>query len=166
MVEEPEPIRYGRFTKLWVGYPRAVMLMCFLLICGFSYLSFLKKFKEPVNTGWTNRAHHITQRLDAWFNIDKDWYEVSASCLDVCEHADDGDCDDGGPGSEFSQCPLGTDCTDCGARAGPRPEAIFERIRRELGGRRLSRVERIFSSAGSPAALRGLAGFERSPGRE
>ena len=30
--------------------------------------------------------------------------------------ADDGACDDGGPGAEYAECELGTDCTDCGAR--------------------------------------------------
>jgi len=125
-----------------------------------------------VNTGWTNRAHHITQRLDAWFNLEKDWYvhtprggshshreRVPAphsvcvhslrtlsmppsdtplllchtmcvccccrfeapfiSCLDVCADSADGDCDDGGPGSEYDGCVLGTDCTDCGTREEP-----------------------------------------------
>jgi hypothetical protein len=38
------------------------------------------------------------------------------SCSDTCSDADDGYCDDGGPGSQFSICPLGTDCTDCGPR--------------------------------------------------
>ena len=33
-----------------------------------------------------------------------------------CGVAEDGDCDDGGPGSEYSFCALGTDITDCGPR--------------------------------------------------
>eukprot|EP00966_Prymnesium_polylepis_P209372 4850241-Prymnesium_polylepis.1 len=34
-------------------------------------------------------------------------------CEDGCGTAsDDGDCDDGGPGSEYSHCIAGTDCTD------------------------------------------------------
>lgn len=37
-------------------------------------------------------------------------------CTDTCTYAGDGACDDGGPGSEFSICELGTDCTDCGPR--------------------------------------------------
>ena len=44
-------------------------------------------------------------------------------CEDTCGPAgqpggfvDDGECDDGGPGADFSECPLGTDCTDCGPR--------------------------------------------------
>jgi hypothetical protein len=37
-------------------------------------------------------------------------------CTDTCQWANDGVCDDGGPGSEYSVCGLGTDCGDCGAR--------------------------------------------------
>jgi hypothetical protein len=37
-------------------------------------------------------------------------------CTDTCTYDDDGDCDDGGPGSDFSLCDYGTDCTDCGPR--------------------------------------------------
>ena len=38
-------------------------------------------------------------------------------CYEDCSYSGDGDCDDGGPGAEFSSCELGTDCIDCGARA-------------------------------------------------
>jgi hypothetical protein len=34
-------------------------------------------------------------------------------CDNTCSHASDGDCDDGGPGSEYNLCTAGTDCTDC-----------------------------------------------------
>ena len=37
-------------------------------------------------------------------------------CEDRCVFANDGECDDGGPGSKFGYCDLGTDCTDCGKR--------------------------------------------------
>ena len=37
-------------------------------------------------------------------------------CTDTCTEASDGNCDDGGLGYEYSSCPLGTDCADCGAR--------------------------------------------------
>ena len=44
-------------------------------------------------------------------------------CEDTCgpagapdAWAGDGACDDGGPGAEFAECDLGTDCTDCGPR--------------------------------------------------
>lgn len=37
-------------------------------------------------------------------------------CIDTCVYKNDGECDDGGPGSLFSRCEYGTDCADCGAR--------------------------------------------------
>jgi hypothetical protein len=39
-------------------------------------------------------------------------------CSNTCTLAFDNDCDDGGPGAEFSgSCSLGTDCWDCGTRS-------------------------------------------------
>lgn len=40
-------------------------------------------------------------------------------CSNTCRFSEDGDCDDGGPGSDFSVCELGTDCSDCGPRGVP-----------------------------------------------
>ena len=40
----------------------------------------------------------------------------TAGCSNTCNHAEDGDCDDGGPGAEFDGCDEGTDCLDCGIR--------------------------------------------------
>jgi len=37
-------------------------------------------------------------------------------CTDTCSYAGDGDCDDGGPNSDYDFCAYGTDCTDCGPR--------------------------------------------------
>ncbi len=42
-------------------------------------------------------------------------------CKNTCEHAFDGECDDGGPGSLYSVCEYGTDCGDCGTRGGTVP---------------------------------------------
>ena len=39
------------------------------------------------------------------------------ACDNTCSHASDGDCDDGGPGAEYSLCAHGTDCADCGTRS-------------------------------------------------
>eukprot|EP00966_Prymnesium_polylepis_P005650 128919-Prymnesium_polylepis.1 len=36
---------------------------------------------------------------------------------DTCQYLSDGGCDDGGLGSEYSDCGYGDDCTDCGPRA-------------------------------------------------
>ena len=45
---------------------------------------------------------------------------VAACCAETCTYASDGDCDDGGPGSEYQgYCTLGSDCTDCGSRCPP-----------------------------------------------
>jgi hypothetical protein len=45
---------------------------------------------------------------------------VYANCVNTCpghpELLSDGNCDDGGPGSEFNVCSPGTDCADCGPR--------------------------------------------------
>ena len=43
-------------------------------------------------------------------------------CDDSCTmHKADGECDDGGESSEYTECTLGTDCTDCGVRLLPPP---------------------------------------------
>jgi hypothetical protein len=43
-----------------------------------------------------------------------------SSCLNTCPYdpfvLSDGECDDGGPGAEYSVCTYGTDCADCGPR--------------------------------------------------
>jgi len=41
---------------------------------------------------------------------------VPPLCMDTCQYAFDGECDDGGPGSMFAECAYGTDCADCGPR--------------------------------------------------
>lgn len=41
---------------------------------------------------------------------------LQAGCSNTCHFAFDGLCDDGGPGSDYSCCALGTDCADCGDR--------------------------------------------------
>lgn len=40
-----------------------------------------------------------------------------STCNDQCMYKGDDDCDDGGPGSEYSICQSGSDCSDCGPRA-------------------------------------------------
>lgn len=37
-------------------------------------------------------------------------------CSNDCKYADDGECDDGGPDSEYDACDYATDCGDCGVR--------------------------------------------------
>ena len=38
-------------------------------------------------------------------------------CSNSCQYANDGECDDGGPNSQYSLCDCGTDCNDCGERS-------------------------------------------------
>ena len=37
-------------------------------------------------------------------------------CNNDCEYAYDGECDDGGTGSDYAYCEFGSDCADCGRR--------------------------------------------------
>ncbi len=40
----------------------------------------------------------------------------TAGCTNTCPYFGDGECDDGGPDSDWSLCEYGTDCMDCGSR--------------------------------------------------
>ena len=42
--------------------------------------------------------------------------EESELCNNECAYSGDGECDDGGEGSDFAICAYGTDCDDCGPR--------------------------------------------------
>jgi len=46
-------------------------------------------------------------------------------CTETCSYASDGVCDDGGPGSSYTDCASGTDCTDCGNRCSATPSPPF-----------------------------------------
>ena len=51
-------------------------------------------------------------------------FKSAEVCDNTCSHAGDGDCDDGGPGSEYSTfCAPGTDCTDCTCPYADQPTA-------------------------------------------
>ena len=45
------------------------------------------------------------------------------TCTNTCKCGSDGNCDDGGPGREYSDCAFGTDCLDCGPRNQAPPPA-------------------------------------------
>lgn len=44
--------------------------------------------------------------------------DIEPGCSNSCTFALDGVCDDGGAGSSYDLCDYGTDCADCGQRAG------------------------------------------------
>ena len=45
-------------------------------------------------------------------------YKTASLCTNSCGYSSDGTCDDGGSGSTYGDCPLGSDCADCGTRSG------------------------------------------------
>ena len=52
----------------------------------------------------------ITNEVGGWF------VPLINACIETCNWASDGICDDGGPGTLYFSCTVGTDCTDCGPR--------------------------------------------------
>lgn len=58
------------------------------------------------------------KRLIALFSLTVLIYscDSESKCSNTCQWANDGVCDDGGSGSTYNLCDLGTDCADCGAR--------------------------------------------------
>uniref|UniRef100_A0A7S2CHA0 Peptidase S1 domain-containing protein n=1 Tax=Haptolina brevifila TaxID=156173 RepID=A0A7S2CHA0_9EUKA len=49
-------------------------------------------------------------------------------CRNTCEYASDGACDDGGPGSEFAACGVGSDCSDCGSSSSSTTTTLKEHL--------------------------------------
>jgi len=49
-------------------------------------------------------------------------YAAQTLCTNTCRWHNDVDCDDGGPGYDYSLCDLGSDCADCGERHGAESE--------------------------------------------
>ena len=83
---------------------------------------------DSYGDGWTGNAFrglgqilylssgssgHVTFDFD---NTESAPAEKIPTCENFCGEGPDNDCDDGGPGSEFSSCELGSDCQDCGDR--------------------------------------------------
>lgn len=50
--------------------------------------------------------------------------DPGGACMDTCPWAFDGVCDDGGPGAVYADCPMGTDCADCGPRSESGPGGV------------------------------------------
>lgn len=80
--------------------------------------------------GWRQRACKQALPCSEFLNdlqlLRLERAQPQIACLDSCisasdgasSWASDGACDDGGPGSEYSRCSRGTDCSDCGPRLG------------------------------------------------
>ena len=54
-----------------------------------------------------------------WCFTTEGTFGTCAGCLNSCIWEGDGTCDDGGINSDFADCPIGTDCKDCGVRSSP-----------------------------------------------
>jgi formylglycine-generating enzyme required for sulfatase activity len=82
------------------------------LVCGSQSLSWNDAESFCLASGY-----HLVTVSDAGENS---WLSggagLGAACSNTCRDADDGLCDDGGPGADYSICGLGTDCGDCGPR--------------------------------------------------
>ena len=65
-------------------------------------------------------------------------------CFEDCYAKSDGDCDDGGDGSQYSICSYGNDCVDCGPRfatvPNPTPAPPFISLTPLRAGRRDTRT--------------------------
>jgi hypothetical protein len=63
--------------------------------------------------GWRPRARRTAERPAA---TGVEARRQGGAQLLTCEDASGADCDDGGPSSDYSICPNGPDCHDCGPR--------------------------------------------------
>jgi hypothetical protein len=96
-IEEEKPVDSGRRELLAKGYSAAVLGLVF---GGAARLTACKDDKKSDDEGDTDTGA----------------CEPNTLCSDTCTYANDGACDDGGDGSSYSVCELGSDCTDCGTR--------------------------------------------------
>ena len=71
-----------------------------------------------------------------------------ALCEDTCDSfANDGVCDDGGPGADYDICPLGSDCADCGTRIAPAPSPPQSPLAAAARAACAARTKRAYSYA-------------------
>jgi len=58
-----------------------------------------------------------------WDAVHSDCMYPANPCTNTCNFASDDVCDDGGPGAQYLECKLSSDCIDCGPRVAPPPLA-------------------------------------------
>ena len=76
--------------------------------------------RGPTNRTGRGLSHWCSFGASEAITIDLEGTDCSTTyepCAETCAYPSDGACDDGGLGSEYSFCTLGTDCVDCGYRA-------------------------------------------------
>ena len=62
-------------------------------------------------------ASESAPSMNGTLSISYDFDESKTVCNEDCYASSDGDCDDGGPDSDYDVCDFGSDCTDCGTRS-------------------------------------------------
>ena len=86
------------------------------------------RFDWSFASGFQARQYTLVSGTDNEFrstysNSGIDLFQTSSGgsspvCNNTCRYRFDGECDDGGPGSDYSLCTLGSDTADCGSRCG------------------------------------------------
>ena len=71
----------------------------------------------PASCGNCGHDHHSKLENEAELSPSSR-RQLQDRCENVCTYPADGYCDDGGVGSQYADCDLGTDCDDCGSRSG------------------------------------------------
>lgn len=100
----------------WTAPPERVTLDIYKKALNESHAEFFLGLADP-------KATKTLRTLPSLFTADTDtkrapFRRLSVANDDSCRGPiSDGDCDDGGPGSEFGACSCGTDFTDCGSRS-------------------------------------------------
>jgi len=74
--------------------------------------------------GCAYNSHPVFSKLPCPYQPPSPPLAPGALCSNTCDFRSDGSCDDGGDGSSFGYCELGTDCDDCGSRTAPPPPPL------------------------------------------
>ena len=94
------------------------------------------------------QAFNLTAGQTVWLGLTEEAAnatECANTCVGNPTYAFDGDCDDGGPGSEYDECSFGTDCFDCDSRG----DASIGADGHDHGGRRMTEESSSSSSSSS-----------------
>ena len=83
---------------------------------GWCYIEDISKCSDAImgiyGKAWSVQA--CTEKPLQWQGEDP-FIKIDGVCDNTCSYPGDGDCDDGGPGAQYSACDPGTDCHDCAA---------------------------------------------------
>ena len=72
-------------------------------------------------------SHGFTFGWDDDIQVSIEGTDCEAMCRETCAYSSNGQCNDGGLGSDDASCSLGSDCADCGARLPEANDCYFEK---------------------------------------